>query len=88
MYIYIYIYVRIYVYTCFPYLAYAKRILVADKWGRLYNGAAAKVIIFDRLGKRVRPGTFGNIKVGKWENTSNENDIACAMSCDVHNFRD
>ena len=28
------------------------------------NGAAAKVIVFDRLGKKVRPGTFGNIKVG------------------------
>ena len=28
------------------------------------NGAAAKVMIFDRLGKKVRPGTFGRIKVG------------------------
>ena len=28
------------------------------------NGAAAKVMNFDRLGKKVRPGTFGNIKVG------------------------
>ena len=28
------------------------------------NGAAAKVINFDRLGKKVRPGTFGNIKAG------------------------
>ena len=28
------------------------------------NGAAAKVIYVDRLGNRVRPGTFGNIKVG------------------------
>ena len=28
------------------------------------NGAAAKVMIFDRLGKKVRPGTFGKIKVG------------------------
>ena len=28
------------------------------------NGAAAKVIDFDRLGKKVRPGTFGKIKVG------------------------
>ena len=28
------------------------------------EGAAAKVISFDRLGKRIRPGTFGKIKVG------------------------
>ena len=28
------------------------------------NGAAAKVMNSDRLGKRVRPGTFGKIKVG------------------------
>ena len=28
------------------------------------NGAAAKVMDFDRLGKKVRPGTFGEIKVG------------------------
>ena len=28
------------------------------------NGAAAKVIMFDSLGEKVRPGTFGNIKVG------------------------
>ena len=27
------------------------------------NGAAAKVANFDRLGKKVRPGTLGNIKV-------------------------
>ena len=26
------------------------------------NGATAKVMIFDRLGKKVRPGTFGMIK--------------------------
>ena len=30
----------------------------------LINGAAAKVMSFDRLGKRVRPGIFGKIKVG------------------------
>ena len=30
----------------------------------LYTGAAAKVSIFDRLGKRVRPRTFGEIEVG------------------------
>ena len=28
------------------------------------NGAAAEVMNFDRLGKKVRPGTFGNIQVG------------------------
>ena len=28
------------------------------------NGAAAKVTTFDRLGKKVRPGTLGNIKLG------------------------
>ena len=28
------------------------------------NGAAAKVMTFDRLGKRVRPGTCWEIKVG------------------------
>ena len=28
------------------------------------NGAAAKVMNFDRLGKKVRPGTCGKIKVG------------------------
>ena len=28
------------------------------------NGAAAKVMNSDGLGKKVRPGTFGNIQVG------------------------
>ena len=28
------------------------------------NGAAAKVMNFDSLGKEVRPGTFGRTKVG------------------------
>ena len=28
------------------------------------NGAAAEAINFDRLGKKVHPGTFGNTKVG------------------------
>ena len=31
------------------------------------NVAAAEVMDFDRLGKRVRPGTFGKIQVGKRE---------------------
>ena len=30
----------------------------------IYYGAAAKVARFDRLGKKVAPGTFGKIKVG------------------------
>ena len=38
--------------------------LVADKWGQHHNGAAAKVINFDRFGKKVSPGTFGKIQVG------------------------
>ena len=28
------------------------------------HGAAAKVMVFDSLGKKVRPGTFGKVKVG------------------------
>ena len=28
------------------------------------HGAAAKVMNFDRLGKKVHPGTFGKVKVG------------------------
>ena len=28
------------------------------------HGVAAKVMTFDRSGKKVRPGTFGNTKVG------------------------
>ena len=31
------------------------------------NGAAAKAINFDRLGKKLTPGTFGKIKVGSRE---------------------
>ena len=33
----------------------------------LINGAAAKVMNFDRLGKKVRPSTFRKIKVGSRE---------------------
>ena len=36
--------------------------LVADTWGQ-HNGAAAKVMTFDGLGKKVCPGTLGKIKV-------------------------
>ena len=38
--------------------------LVADKNGADTDGAAAKVMFLDRLRNKVRPGTFGNIKVG------------------------
>ena len=41
----------------------AHHILVADKWVDT-NGTAAKVMTFDRLGEKVRPGTFGKINVG------------------------
>ena len=44
----------------------AERPPFAHKWVDT-NGAAARLIIFDRLGKKVRPGTFGNIKVGTRE---------------------
>ena len=37
--------------------------LVADKLVNT-NGAAVKVMYFDRLGKKVPPGTFGKTKVG------------------------
>ena len=30
------------------------------------DGAAARVMNFDRLWKKVLPGTFGNTKVGQW----------------------
>ena len=52
MYTYIYIYIHTYMHI----------------WLRTNgvntSGAAAKVINFDRLGKKVRPGTFGKIQVG------------------------
>ena len=31
------------------------------------TGVAAKVMNSDRLGKKVRPGTFGNIAIYEWE---------------------
>ena len=37
--------------------------------GSTLMGGAAKVINFDRLGKMVRPGTFGKIQVGSRECT-------------------
>ena len=50
----------IYIYICI------KRVRTC--WLRTHgvntHGVAAKVINFDVLGKKVRPGTFGKIKVG------------------------
>ena len=40
--------------------------LVAAKWDQ-HHAAAAKVMNVDRLGKKVRPCTFGKTKVGKRE---------------------
>ena len=48
MYIYIYIHTYVLVYI----------------YIYIYTGAAAIVTNFDRLGKKVRPGTFENITVG------------------------
>ena len=38
--------------------------LGCGQMGSNTNGAAAKVMIFDMLGKKESPGTFWNIKVG------------------------
>ena len=54
LYIYIYIYMYVYVYIYIYIYIYMVNT----------NGAAEKVMSFDRLGKKVRPGTFGNIEVG------------------------
>ena len=48
------------------------------------NGAAAKVMIFDRLGKKVRPGTFGEIKVGQQEYLKSPSVKKCAICSDPH----
>ena len=48
-----------------PLAARSEHGLVADKYGVNTNGPAAKVIHFDRLGKKIRPGTpLGKILVG------------------------
>ena len=43
-------------------------IVIVTIWSRTNgvdtNRAAAKVMNFDRLGKKVHPGTFGKTKVG------------------------
>ena len=46
------VYIYIYTYDC------------CGQHGVNTNGAAAKVMDFVRLGKKVRPGTFGRITVG------------------------
>ena len=53
--LYTYLYIYIYIYTWLR----TNRVIT--------NGAAAKVMTFDRLGNKLRPGTFGNVKVGSRE---------------------
>ena len=38
-------------------------LLGCGQMGSTLNGAAAKVMLFDRLGKKARPGPFWKIKV-------------------------
>ena len=60
MYIYIYIHIHIYIYAYIYIYIHIYNIVVSDIMtnGVNTNGAAAKVFIFVRLGKQVRPGTF------------------------------
>ena len=64
----IYIYIYIYTYTYIYVHVHATRAPEPHLWSRTNgantNGAATKVINFDRVGKKVRPGTFGKIKAG------------------------
>ena len=71
IYEYIYIYIHIYIYRRgLLRLGGLDRLLGAlgSLWLRTNgvntNGAAAEVIDSDRLGKKVRPGTLGKIKLG------------------------
>ena len=73
VYIYIYIYthihiVYIYIYVCIAELPEVVVGGVAAVFLQLLGcgqmGAAAEVMNFDSVGKKVRPGTFGKIKVG------------------------
>ena len=73
IYIYIYIYICIYIYIyIYIYIIMVLQLqeggIDVVPWlrrnGVNTNGAAAKVINFDRLGKKVRPSTSGKIKVG------------------------
>ena len=43
---------------------YINSIFGCGHTGSTMLGAAAKVVNFEGLGKRVRPGTFGKISVG------------------------
>ena len=72
MYIYIYIYVYVYIHLKSQVglevghrLAVRLELLasVCGQNGVNENGAAAKGTDFDRLGRRMRPGTFAKIKV-------------------------
>ena len=70
MYIYIYIYTSLSItynmYICIYIYIYVA--VSGASWLRTNgvntNGAAAKVMNFDRLGKKVHPGTLEKIKVG------------------------
>ena len=70
IYIYIYKHIHIHTHTYIYSGAEANAALAVEgaRWLRTdgvnTNGAAAKVIMFDRLGKKVRPGTFEHTKVG------------------------
>ena len=73
MYVCVCIYIYIYIYTHTNTTTYGARTLRAEQlltkdWLRTNgvntNGAAAKVMNFDRLVKKVRPDTFGKIEVG------------------------
>ena len=64
----VYIYIYIYIYAaafgarrCGRAGADGAVALVADKWGQ--RGRCKSNEHFDRLGKKLRPGTFGKIKV-------------------------
>ena len=70
---YVYVCVYIYIYNIYTYLLARGAVrawrlpLWRASWLRTHgvnaNGAAARVVNFDGLGKKVRPGTFGKIKV-------------------------
>ena len=64
---YTHMYIHIYIHTCmyiYIYICIHISIQIYSTYGFNTNGAAVKVISFDRLGKKVGHGTFGKIKVG------------------------